>query len=651
MRLVICIVLCAVCGITATKAQNQVYRGIDSLNSLAKSQWDFNKDSVKHFADQALDRSLAAKYINGEINARINLCFFHYLNGDSQDAIVNCENAIDLDKSSLSRLDVSSAYVFLGLTKVNSQKYNEAINTFMQLIDIATQQRNDYLLADACSNLGLAYVSSGQYKKASIYYKTSAKIHKNIDHPHGRVYVFQNLGRIFFDQAKYDSAIYYLKNSHQMAIEIGNNRALCYAATLLGQIPSLSDSLKEKYLITAQSLSEKLDMPRELIISTKHLSDLYFQKKEIKKSLEYAILAAKQAQKAADYEMLSELYSRIVRMYTTLEKFDEAETYLEKFHVISDSLNNQKNDYLAGVIGANELLDEERNYEQAKSELTLAQGKIRQNQIIIFSVIICSLLIIAMMIILVRANQIKTKSNYNLKEVNEKLDAALKEKDILMGMIAHDLRSPLNKIIGLTNILKMDSALNENQQDMINMVYGIADDTKLLTKDLLEVNQIESNQVKKQSDEIKVDGFVNEMIFHFQPIANSKEIELDVDFNLTDEIFISDKSMLQRILENLISNALKFTPSKGKVNVFVDLKDNVFTFRIKDSGPGIPDKEHELLFKKFGKASPRPTGNESSTGLGLYIVNHLISKLNGTISLKSKQGSGAEFQVNIPLLS
>ncbi|MGL1889344.1 MAG: ATP-binding protein, partial [Reichenbachiella sp.] len=121
------------------------------------------------------------------------------------------------------------------------------------------------------------------------------------------------------------------------------------------------------------------------------------------------------------------------------------------------------------------------------------------------------------------------------------------------------------------------------------------------------------------------------------------------DFSLSTESFRSDPFILQRILENLISNALKFTKPNGEISIKIALEEEKFTVSVKDNGPGIPKDEHVLLFKKFGKTSSLPTGNEPSTGLGLYIVNSLINKMKGQITLNSDTGKGTEFLIDIPL--
>ncbi len=622
---------------------------IDSLNQKAQYHWDYSKDSVHHYATLALEHSSEIMYLQGEISARVHLCFYNYLNGRIDEAIENCEQAIALNRDASPKVAIEPAYVFLGLSRIQNQQYDLAIDQYMKLIDIATNQKNDHLLADACSNMGLAYLSSGNSSKAMEYYQISWKIHENIDHPHGKVYVLQNLGRIYYNQVKYDSALFYLRQAHELAIELKNERAECYATNLLGQIPRLDAPERESLLSRTLELAEKLDMNSEIITANTYLSELYNAQGSLDLSIHHAIRGMQAAELTADFEALKDFYGRLIRLYTLKEDFSKAELYLDRFHAVSDSLSNRKSDYLTGLIGANELLEDERNYDDAKRELIEARNKLRTNQIIIFSGVICSLLIVAILLILARANRLKTLNNRRLKQLNEQLDAAMKEKDILMGMIAHDLRSPINKIQGLLNVLKADQTISDSSQEVVNMVHEITEDSKTLTRDLLEINQIESGTSRKRSDDISIEGFINEIVFHFQAMAQAKEINLEVSFDLEAERFVTDKNMLQRIIENLLSNAIKFSPRNERVEVGISLKGNLFTCRVKDSGPGIPDSEHSILFKKFGKASPRPTGNESSTGLGLYIVNQLIAKLNGSVSLHSKEGAGAEFMVNIPI--
>jgi signal transduction histidine kinase len=146
-----------------------------------------------------------------------------------------------------------------------------------------------------------------------------------------------------------------------------------------------------------------------------------------------------------------------------------------------------------------------------------------------------------------------------------------------------------------------------------------------------------------------VKDWFNERINSFQVSADAKQLRLEND-NQGTGVFVTDVDFLGRIFDNLLSNAIKFSPPEKSVKVAIHSFNESIKIIIKDEGPGFSDADKQLMFQKFKKLSARPTGGESSNGLGLAIVKTLVDRLNGTISLESTLGAGAEFTVTLPSL-
>jgi signal transduction histidine kinase len=133
----------------------------------------------------------------------------------------------------------------------------------------------------------------------------------------------------------------------------------------------------------------------------------------------------------------------------------------------------------------------------------------------------------------------------------------------------------------------------------------------------------------------------------FQPAAEAKKIHLAIT-TVQNEDVSSDIDYLGRIVDNLISNAIKFSKHNSSVEIAAGKTDTAFWIRIKDQGPGFSEKDKQQLFQKFRKLSAQPTAGETSNGLGLAIVKTLVDRLNGEISLKSELKQGSEFVVEFP---
>jgi len=232
---------------------------------------------------------------------------------------------------------------------------------------------------------------------------------------------------------------------------------------------------------------------------------------------------------------------------------------------------------------------------------------------------------------------------------NIRLEDLDREKSSLMNIVAHDLKAPLNKVLGAAQLLPNLGELNEDQAEFVGMIKKVAFEGKKFIEDLLDINAIE--QQKPEAilwEKVQIKSFISSSIIGYKQQADGKKIQLHFDTQLDNTEIDTDRSYLNRIMDNLVSNAIKFSPQEK--NIFITATENAQTvsISIKDEGPGISPADQKKMFKKFQKLSARPTAGESSTGLGLSIIKTLVERLNGDISVSSQLGQGTEFVVVLP---
>ncbi len=235
-----------------------------------------------------------------------------------------------------------------------------------------------------------------------------------------------------------------------------------------------------------------------------------------------------------------------------------------------------------------------------------------------------------------------------LQRKNEELEISNQEKDGLMGILAHDMRAPLNKIKGLIDITKLSGELSADQVLYINMMLGIIGESKALINDILEMASIESGEIQVKHEPIQVQEFIDHCLIPFEQSAGKKEILINKEVSKQPINIESDPIILRRILDNLLSNAIKYTPVGGNVSVLVAPESTGLHIAVADSGPGIKEEEKPLLFRKFQRLSAKPTAKESSTGLGLYIVKLLAEQVHAALWVDSIEGEGATFHLRVP---
>jgi len=234
-----------------------------------------------------------------------------------------------------------------------------------------------------------------------------------------------------------------------------------------------------------------------------------------------------------------------------------------------------------------------------------------------------------------------------IEKKNEELLTLNNEKNNLIGIVAHDLKSPLNQIKGLVSLIRVTSTLEGEAANCLSMIESSANRLSSMIAKILDIEAIESKQLNLKFEQTNLGEVLNSLIARFRIDADQKQIRLHcfVSDNISIEI---DKNYLTQILENLFSNAIKFSPSDK--NIFIKLTEaqDHAIIEVKDEGPGLTDDDKKKLFSKYQKLSAKPTGAESSTGLGLSIVKKFVESMNGQIWCESEAGKGASFFVRFP---
>ncbi len=236
------------------------------------------------------------------------------------------------------------------------------------------------------------------------------------------------------------------------------------------------------------------------------------------------------------------------------------------------------------------------------------------------------------------------KKNMELKKLDEM-------KNQFLGIAAHDLRNPIGNIVSIAHLLNEElvDSLEPQQQKFLHVISQLGEFGLNLLNDLLEYSKITSGKRQLNLKKINPNKLIKETIEFNQFYANSNNIELLYKSQGKVKHVSADQQAFHQILNNLISNAVKFSPEHSKVELGLIPGEKFHTFFVKDEGPGIPGQEQDKLFKPFSTTSAKPRNNEKSTGLGLWIVNNLVHSHGGNIWVKSSEGKGTVIYFSLPV--
>lgn len=233
------------------------------------------------------------------------------------------------------------------------------------------------------------------------------------------------------------------------------------------------------------------------------------------------------------------------------------------------------------------------------------------------------------------------------KQLVAQLSAANAAKNRFVGMAAHDLRNPLASIRGLSEFLR-DGSLTGDQRELVDLIHGASQSMLDLVNELLDVATIESGELRLDPQPCNLYDLLRGCAFlqNIPAAKKSSRIALPDDKG-APTVFV-DVAKMRQVVDNLLSNAIKYSPPGSEITIVYPSEPGTAGFAVRDRGPGIPENERDRLFRDFGRLSAKPTGGESSTGLGLAICRKIVEAHRGTITAENQSDGGCEFKVLLP---
>ncbi|WP_309476502.1 sensor histidine kinase [Scytonema millei] len=237
-----------------------------------------------------------------------------------------------------------------------------------------------------------------------------------------------------------------------------------------------------------------------------------------------------------------------------------------------------------------------------------------------------------------------------IEQQNLQLIEAARLKSQFLATMSHELRTPLNAVIGFAQVLlrQRSAALSATQSGMIDRILSNGKHLLALINDILDLSKIESGRLELQLELISLDRLVISTIDELRPLAEQKQLPINVDLQTENLTIVNDSNRLRQVLVNLLSNAIKFTES-GCIEIKTcELSSTQFMLSVKDTGIGIATSELEHIFEEFRQVDQTTTRKHGGTGLGLAITKSLVHMMQGKISVESQLGKGSTFHVELP---
>lgn len=247
-------------------------------------------------------------------------------------------------------------------------------------------------------------------------------------------------------------------------------------------------------------------------------------------------------------------------------------------------------------------------------------------------------------------NKLLNQQAIEIKSQQKELQKLNSTKDKLFSLIAHDLKTPMNSIIGLLEImeLKFDTMPEEKKKKYVQLIKAASVNTYALLENLLEWSISQTKNIECTPKKLRIGFLFNQISDLLGQAARNKKVMLNIKYDENYEV-MADEHMIVTVIRNLVSNGIKYTGENGTVTIKAERVENKIKISVIDTGVGIPSDNIEKLFKIENTSSTRGTSGESGTGLGLIISNDFLSKHGSQLKVSSETNIGTEFSFLLPL--
>ncbi len=535
----------------------------------------------------------------------------------------------------------------IGYCKYNQAKrlrkdgeYIKGLHLFQEALNVYTQTNDSVGMAQVHNSLGILYNRIAKYELSNTHYFESARIYSKLKDTVKVGWIYLNLGGVLEIQDSLELAEYYLKESEKILTAHNEPNILnCYINLGLLYNKQYKKEDAFYYLKKGYELSKTVGDVRDKFMSPYLLGEFLFKHNKSGEAESYLMEARQlyeepQNQKIIGVSVLSDFTYLLSQYYEQKAEYKMALDYLNQ-HVRFDNESKTKQSRFEYEFGQ---LERQRDEEQKEAQ------KIKKRREVVIAFTLSGLVLTLLLLWFVYRNyKHKKRANKLLTEMDE-----LKTK--LYSNISHELRTPLTLILGPLEQILSSEEKNKATNRQIKLMRKNANSILTLVNQMLDLSKIDAKSLKLELSEADIIKFIKVLFAGFASLAEQKNISFHRYLPPDKKIRFFDASKLEKIINNLISNAIKFTQEGGQIFCFASFPgQNILELIVQDTGKGIPSNELGKIFDRFHQVTGDNTISNVGTGIGLSLTKELVELLHGKINVESVVGEGTKFKIQIPL--
>ncbi len=587
-----------------------------------------------------------------ELKTELAKCHYHEAHFDS--ARVYLHAAAKLAQQQGYLQEYALLQLLLGSLAYQVQESVEAVRALQQAIATARQTRDSVTLGIALRDLSRIYHDLGSLEQSHKLQASAHRIFKALGDSLWLSVLFYDLGGDF-EKTNPDSMLHYRRLAYELVRNASNKMRMGEVLYGLGHAYKLNGNLPAALTHYHRAMGW-LQVPRNrgLLWQTwAGLMQTHLRSGRPDSAAFYAqrLDQALQAYPTAVAAGRNDLYLELARYYESVGMAKPALTYLHRYVDLQDSIQQAQKRHFVQIIELGNQLENESLRRQV-TEAELARKTHQQWAYGSMAAVLAALLVVAVAVAL-RMRRLKRqlarslveteRMHAELQATNKKLHELGQFRELLLGTIVHDLKTPLNSIIGLTML-----PLSERNRELI-----LRSGKKMLAQvhDLLDIQRLEQARLELKLESCRVDELIEQAVSEVLFEAQTRRIDLAIG-KLQDDLHLRcDRNLIQRVLVNLLTNATKFSPVGSTVEVAAREVPEGLLIEVNDQGPGVPEHLREVIFERYFQAQSKELGVARSTGIGLTFCKLAVEAHGGRIGVENRPAGGASFRVMLPQIS
>lgn len=515
--------------------------------------------------------------------------------------------------------------------------------------------RTDWV-ANSMNLIGNVYNYIGEHDSAIEFYNSAEDIYEQTNDEAGLAKIYSNLAIIYGEEEDYEKCLEYAFKALEID-ERGNdiNGIIISSGNIGLTYRTIGDFDKSiEYLNRALDLSIKKDDQLHIASTYKNLGLSYLASKDYQKAINYSIQAHEIADKIGNKIVQNNTIETLATAYEAIGNLQAAIKYLKLDNEIDSLLYNEESSEIRHELQARyEVGKKETENEILRQDNEINKADIEQQRLINYFIIGGLITVILFSLVLFITNRKIKKQRDEIERQANKLRQLDEYKSRFFANISHDIRTPLTLISGYAHQVKTDEANYLTEKSLQNLARLERNSRKLndMAEEIRDLILLEEGNLRLTFTKVRIDSYLNLLVNMFSSAAEIRSTELNYTSEIAPDVIVHmDRAKFEQIIYNIISNAFKYTPEGGEVNVHLSqTSDEAILITINDSGAGIDKDYLPLIFDRYYQTPDNEFRQKEGFGIGLALVKELTTLHGGQISVESEKGSGTTFHLNLPL--